>query len=194
MVDCPLFTRTWCFRGVSSVCYMNPTVVAALLLPSVYSFAMVPFACCGQGLVPVLLGGGLRLPWASTESDQEFARDAAAPTCRVLSLWCPVRSFRWSAAPAFRPDACPLAHYWGCSWTGVHRYFPLFLGQESLCSGAGPCWEFMHTAHLVALFWLGYSQRHTGEGGQVCSRALGWGEWCSQGLHRSAVRGDLEVL
>lgn len=43
--------------GVSYVCCMHCTVVAELLLPSVQSSVMTLFACCGQGLVPVLLVG-----------------------------------------------------------------------------------------------------------------------------------------
>ena len=56
---CPLFTRTWHFRGVSYVCRVCSAVVAEPLLPLVQSSAMALFACCRQGLVPVLLVGQL---------------------------------------------------------------------------------------------------------------------------------------
>ena len=39
------------------MCCMHPAIMAELCLPSVQSFAMALFACCGQGLVPVLLEG-----------------------------------------------------------------------------------------------------------------------------------------
>ena len=36
------------------------------------------------------------------------------------------------------------------SWTGMCGHFPLSLGQESLWSGAEPCWGCLHTAKPVA--------------------------------------------
>ena len=52
-----LLIRTRCFKGVSNVHCMCHSIVSESLLPSVQLSAMALFACCGQGLVPVLLVG-----------------------------------------------------------------------------------------------------------------------------------------
>lgn len=57
MVQCLLFTRTWHFRNVFYVYCIFPAFVAELLLPSVQLCAVALFACCGQFLVLLLLGG-----------------------------------------------------------------------------------------------------------------------------------------
>ena len=61
-MQCPLFTRAWHFRGVSYVCFVYCIVVAELIFPSVWSSAMVLFACCGQGFVSVVLVAHSELP------------------------------------------------------------------------------------------------------------------------------------
>ena len=54
-MQCPLFTRTQHFKGVSCVCCVHAMVVDELLLPSVQLSAMDLFVCCRQSLVPLLL-------------------------------------------------------------------------------------------------------------------------------------------
>ena len=56
-MQCPLFSRSSCFRGVSYMCCLCSILVAEPLLPSVQSSAMAVLSCCGQGLVLVLLVG-----------------------------------------------------------------------------------------------------------------------------------------
>lgn len=51
----------------------------------------------------------------------------------------------------YRQTRClSIAHYWGCHQTGVCGYLSLSMKQESLWSGADPCWGCLHTARLMA--------------------------------------------
>jgi len=157
-VQCPLFT----FRGVTYVCH--PTIVAKPCLVSAQSSAMALFACCGQGLVPVLLVG----------------QSGANPGLELSQTRCLSGMQQQGVFPGLSPEklsfvgrACsqtqclPLAHCWSHSWTGLCGYLTLSPEQESLWSGTGPCWGCLHTARLVALLWMGSSQGHIGGGRSV---------------------------
>lgn len=52
----------------------------------------------------------------------------------------------------------PPTHYWVLSGTGVCDCLLLSHQQVSLRSGAGPYWDFLHTASFVALLWMGSIQ------------------------------------
>ena len=56
------FTKIWPFRGVSYVSYVCPTIVAEPYLPYGQLSTMALFACCRQGLIPVLLVGQSEAP------------------------------------------------------------------------------------------------------------------------------------
>ena len=134
--------QNWHFRGVSCLCYMCPTVVAEPLVPSVWSSSMAFFACYEQSLVHVLVGqcGGHLVIELS---------DWAAPNCRVLFLRCPEKLLLVGGACS-QTRCLPPAHCWGYSQTSVCGYLTLCPGQESLGSGASPCWDCLAHARLVA--------------------------------------------
>ena len=88
-----MFTRIFCFRGVSYLCFMCPTIMTEPLLPSVQSSAMVPLPVVGSVWSLWCWRASVGPPWAWVESDQAFARDAVALTYRMLPLCCFLRSF-----------------------------------------------------------------------------------------------------
>ena len=70
-----------------------------------------------------------------------------------------------------------------CSWaTGgtavglVYGYLFLSLREDSLWSGAGPCWGFLHTANLMAQLWIALAK---GMEGAVLQKLLE-GSWIVQ--------------
>lgn len=88
------------------------------------------------------------------------------------SLPCPLRGFCWQVWPVVSPYVCPRPfagtldalisralspHYqlgcWDNKCTGVCGHFPFSTGQESLRSGAGPCWGCIQDRKWKELLW-----------------------------------------
>ena len=65
------------------------------------------FACCSQGLVPVLLVNHSRAAFSLSWVRSGVFQSSVSPNCRVLSLCCPLKSLHWWAGPAVRLYVCP---------------------------------------------------------------------------------------
>ena len=61
----------------------------------------------------------------------------------------------------------PPAHCWDHSQTGMCGYLLLSLKPETLWSGAGSCWGWLHSARLVAPLWVALAKGVLRTWGQV---------------------------
>ena len=148
-------------------CVCSP-VVDEIYLPSVQLAAVAHFACCGHttGKGPVWGCCGL-VVGQGQQSEQMPALSPLADAAVISNFWMlslllsPERLFLVGKL-AVRPDACPQSiwwdssctdqqgalsalltikpSFWDCGHTGLCGYLFLSSGQESLWSGAGPCW------------------------------------------------------
>ena len=116
-----------CVLGV----FLHPAVVAQLHLPSVHESAAALFACCGQGLVIVLLVGQFRaaldLGWVRTGVCQSCSSSRLQGTLPMLSPQKLLLVGRASSEPRYLPPA----RCWGHSLATV-VIFPSSQGMSYL--------------------------------------------------------------
>ena len=148
-----LFTRTWCFRNVSYLFCMCPTIVAEPHLPSVWSSAMVLFVYHELDLVLLLLegqpGATLGLSW----DRPGIFRAAATMNCKEVSLFCPLRRFhRWQSLKSDEISAPSLLLEPQLNW--CVWFSSLVQEQDSLLGWCSSLSELLAHCHIMTLLWV----------------------------------------